>query len=196
MAELDILTLEEAQAVAKTFSATNAPDLEAMVTGLSAWVDKLCGPVVAREVEVVLSGPYSGPLLLTTTPVISVDEVIETNGTTPTTLDVGDYQLDAQGHFVRLYRRTGGLDSHWITGNRNIAVTVTAGRYETTEDVGYDWKERFRSVLSAKWSWESAAWQRNRGEMPSDDGGFPATFDAESVIRSLFSSELLPPGIA
>lgn len=195
MATNDILTLAEAR-LAVRVPTGQATELEAMVTGLSTMVDDLCGPVVARAVTEVVSGPYSGPILLTSTPVLSITSVVEHVGTTNTTLDADDYQLETSGHLARLFARSAGYDTTWTRGSRNYTVTLSSGRYANTTAVGYSWKERFRSLLAAKWQYESAAWQRNRGDFPTDELGAPMWFDAEARIRELFASDLLPPGIA
>lgn len=196
MAELDIISLEEGQAAVKAFSATNAPDLEATITGISGAIDEACGAVVAREVTELVSGPYSGGLLLTSTPVLEVTGVVETSGVTPATLDEADWNLEADGHYARLFRLSGGYDSTWVRGRRNIAVTLMSGRFESTADVSYRWREGFKSVLIAKWQWEAPMWARNRGEMQTDDGGFPVPFNLDAAIRAAFPLDVLPPGIA
>lgn len=195
MAALDIITEAEARAAIR-LPTGQTTEIQAMVSGLSAWVDQLCGPVVARSVTEVVSGPYSGPVLLTSTPVISITSVVEHVGSTNTTIDTGDYELASTGHYARLFRLSGGYDSAWTAGSRNFTVTLSSGRYANTAAVGYDWKERFRSLLIEKWQYESATWQRNRGEFAADEFGNPVGFDAEARIRQLFASDLLPPGMA
>lgn len=191
----DILTLAEAR-LAVRIPTGQTSELEAMITGLSTMVDDLCGPVVTRAVTEVVSGPYSGPILLMSTPVVSITSVVEHVGTTNTTLAADTYQLDADGHLARLFARSAGYDITWTSGARNYTVTLSSGRYANTAAVGYSWKERFRSLLAAKWQFESATWQRNRDDFPVDELGGVSTFNAEARIRELFASDLLPPGMA
>lgn len=195
MAAIDILTDAEARAALRLPTGLNT-ELQAMLTGLSSMVDDLCGPVVIRAATEVVSGPYCGPILIAGTPVASITSVVEHVGTTNTTLDADDYQLDADDHLARLFARSAGYDSAWTPGARNYTLTYQAGRFADTASVGYSWKERFRSVLVAKWQFETGAWARNRTELPVNEFGAPTAFDAEAAIRSTFASDLRPPGMA
>lgn len=195
MADLDIIDLTEAQVALRVTNPELEPEVQALVSGLSEKIDDWCGPVVAREVDVTLSGPYSGPLLLTTTPVLEVVTVTETTGTSPVELTADDWQLDAQGHYVRLFRRSGGIDSSWVVGSRNIAVTVNAGRFADTESVSAGWKSSFVKVLRAKWQAEAPAWAKSPN-MPTGDDPYDPPYDEDALIRATFSRHLLPPGIA
>jgi hypothetical protein len=194
LATLDLLDpLDALATLGMTESSKNSDRVAGMVTGISLHIDKLCGPVVARETVATLSGPYSGPLLLTTTPVYEITEVVETSGVTPTTLTDDDWQLEASGHYARLFRRSGGYDSIWIAGARNVEVTYLAGRFESTATVDEYWKSGARNILVQRWQREASQWQRN----PTGDEYLPdGPFDVLAAIRATFPYDLLPPGIA
>lgn len=193
----DILSLDEAQEALRSFSSTNEDLVAALNSSVAGQIDDLCGPVVAREVVVTLSGAYSGPLLVTTTPVISVDEVVTIDGTTETTLTADDWQLDNQGHYVRLFRRSGGYDTTWTAGARNVRVTLTAGRFATTADVDAKWKGLAASILRAQWQQEAAAWQQRPQAFDEyENGGLTAYVSVEDMIRRRLPHEMLPPGVA
>lgn len=192
MAVLDILTPEEAWEAAQiTSTSALTSRVEAMSTGISGAIDRLCGPVVYREVTEVYAGLNSS-IILRTTPVAEITEVVETTGTTPTTLTDDDWLLEASGVHAMLHRRTGGYATVWAYGDFNIEVTYVAGRFATTNDVDEFWKAGVKSILAEQWSRESARWARN----PQGDEFLPdGPFDLYAAVRTRFPYELLGPGI-
>lgn len=194
MAATDILSEQEAADAIRSTSAANITEIAALNSSVTGQIDALCGPVVIRSVTERVSGQYTGPILLRSTPVASITSVVEHVGSTNTTIASTGYELESTGHFARLFRLSSGYDTTWTAGSRNFTVTVASGRYTSTATVDPKWKGLAASILRAQWQQDSAVWQR-RPEF-SDDEGLPGFVDVEDMIRRRLPYELLPPGMA
>lgn len=197
MATLDILTPAEAKQAINVSASNTAVEskLAAVLSGICEQIDNLCGPVVARQVVRTYHGgrPY---ILLRDTPVLSVDEVVETTGTSPTTLTSDDYLLETDGHYAALHRWRTGYRIAWITGAFNVAITTTVGRYATTDAVSAGWKQVAASILRVQWQQEAGEWATRPAAFDDLENVTPGFVSVEDMLRRRMPRELLPAGVA
>lgn len=207
---LDVLTSAEAYA-AINVDATGSPhqgELERAVTGISRILDRLCGPVVEREVTELHDGG-STSIRPRDTPVASVTTLTEYEDTTATVLTqetnatkpADAYLLDrsrATSHDVALIRRSNGADTRFQTGRRNVELVAQAGRYADTASVDALFKTAAASVLRRLWDREAGAWTRAVDPFEVDNPGPSSRFfnAVKHVVDEQLAAEKLPPGIA
>lgn len=209
---LDILTLVEAYdaindpASASAGSGANDDRLARLITAVSRRIDKLCGPVVVRDVTEYHDGWQSDldnlrtSVFLRETPVYSVTTVTEYNFGTPLVLDAetasnlpgNAYLLDSRGHLAELFRRAAGTDMWFPYGRRNIVVAFKAGRYLTTADVDMLFKSTAGIILRRLWSRDAGRWASG-GDPFNDDArerdiGFFKAVDP--LVKEFLGSEL------
>lgn len=203
---LDVLTLDEVKASINlaTSVATHDTELARFITAVSRRLDDLCGPIVKRTVT---DEPHDGgrpQVFFDKTPIASVTTVKEYSGTTLTTLtaesvssQVADqYLLDSR--LGLLYRRSGGSDSTFATGRRNILVTYSAGRYDNTATVDPKFKVAAGLILQEMWRPHAGAWAQSAdpysGPLPSASVNPWAALP--KAARDILADELRAPAVA
>lgn len=210
MATRDLLSLEEARRAVNLPNPANEStmdtDLQLFVTGISGRVDKLCGPVVQRDITGERHNGGRCKVLLTKQHVASVTSVVEWAGTTSTALTEetdaakpsDGFLLDAGegGIYAWVWRRSGNGDATFPTGRLNVVVDYTAGRYENTEAVDETFKLAATAVLRRIWKREQSSWAQSPSffedtENPTASLGFFKAVDP--MIKELLADELLPP---
>lgn len=203
MADKDLLTLDEARTAVNLADNGQDTQLQLFLTGLSSRVDKLCGPVVSRAVSDELHDGGKPRIWFDFTPVFTVSTITEYRHTTATVLSAESnvskpadgYLLDNAGVVYYAWRRSGGADTTFPTGRRNIAVTYNAGRYADTGSVDEQFKVAAAAILRRVWKREQAIWAQRPGwsadlDNPAPTMGFFKAFDP--MIRELLADQLLP----
>jgi hypothetical protein len=210
VAARDLLSLEEARRAVNLPSpaSENTQDttLQLFVTGLSGRVDKLCGPVVQREVTGERHNGGRSKVLLALQHVSVVTSVVEWAGTSSTTLTeetdgtkpAAGFLLDpGEGDiYAWVRRRSGNGDATFPTGRRNVVVGYTAGRYADTASVDETFKLAATAVLRRLYKRESSSWSQSPSYFEDTDApaamvGFYKAVDP--MIKELLCDELLPP---
>lgn len=190
MATLDVLTLAEAKTALSNNAGTSNDDLlTSYVTGVSAYLDTICGPVVIREVSEELSDEH-GTVFLTHRPVVAVTSVTEyadVTGTTLTEQTIGTaplygFQLNAAAGY--LTRVSSGASARWACGLRNIAVTYTAGRYTNTAAVDHKFKRAAGFILAN-------IYRREHGMAANYEGLGGVTYLLPNAAEALLTGEML-----
>lgn len=161
---LDVLTAAEARAaVGKDGIDEDEGLLAQMTTGVSRSLDRAVGPVVQRVVTGELHDGGSSTVQLALYPVSTLTLVTEhTSGVaaaltveTPTTMPNGylaePYRPDPALLSGLLVRRSGGSDTSWAGGRRNVKVTYVAGRSADTASVDARFKHAARIWLQYMW---------------------------------------------
>jgi hypothetical protein len=164
---LDVLTLDEAKAAANVAGVT-AYDLElpAWITAVSRRLDDAVGPIVRRTITSDLQDGGEGHEVRTAKyPVTSFNAVTEYQDTTATVLTRETNALKPSDAYLaeaydpdptlfsgRLRRRSGGSDSYYPQGRRNVEITYVAGRYATTASVDELFKLAARLTLLNLWN--------------------------------------------
>lgn len=162
---LDVLTVAEAlRAVDKDATDTAGTLLLAqMTTAVSRGLDHSIGPVVRRIVTDELQEGDGSGLQLALSPVASVTTVTEHAGGTATVLTRETPTTTPDGYVAepygpepgllsgRLVRRSGGSDSAWACGRRNVKVTYVAGRAVDTATVDARFKHAAGVWLQYLW---------------------------------------------
>jgi hypothetical protein len=190
---LDVLTLDEAKAaVANNAGTNNDTLLESYITGVSRFLDTICGPIVKREITAEALTASGGSVFLPTWPVDSVTTITEYTGTTSLVLTadaLGSAPADAYTADLAagiLYRRKGGYDSQWASGRANIVVTYIAGRFADTATVD----ERFKRAAGITLA---NLWRREQGMGVQLADGFiamGATYALPDAAKALLVGEL------
>lgn len=162
---LDVLDLDEAKD-AVGVSGTDYDDLLApWITGTSFCLDQLVGPIVQRTLTDELYDGGWPDIDVTWWPVASVDELVEYDGTTETTLTAetnstkpdDGYLLTPWHHDRTLYtgrivRRSGNADTKFPAGRNNVKITYDAGRFATTAAVDERYKRAAAVILDNAFS--------------------------------------------
>lgn len=207
MAALDLITLNEAKATLNISSGELEHDEEIarFVTAVSERIDDLCGPVVARSVtELHDGGRYA--LRPRSTPVSAVTTLTEYAHTTPTVLTAetnvskpadGYLLVDEWVHNVQIVRRSGGSDSYFPSGRRNVELVYSSGRAATTADVPDVFKMAAALTVQHMWRPSAGGWAQS---MQFDDTGRPsspvAAWMVPKAVKELLADELRPAGVA
>lgn len=198
---LDVLTLAEAKAeVGITAGSTYDTQLEQLITAISRRLDDVCGPIITRTVTDELHNGGGNWIRVKYRPIATVTSITEYRYTTAqalaaetlTTKSSNDYLLD-DARVGRLFRRTGGSDSTFPCGRRNVALTYTAGRGATADQ---RFKEAARICLKHLWRAENTTGSATFG--PADPlepfvPGVP-TFAIPRAALELIADELLGRG--
>lgn len=209
MAATDILSLVEARAAVNLGSSQDRDtQLQTHVTAISQRIDKICGPVVNRTISAEAHNGGVWRIWLDHTPVSSVTTVLEYRHTTETELTAetnalkpgNAYLLDHQGLRYYIWRRSGGADTNFPTGRRNVLVTYVAGRgFADTASVDAKFKLAAEAVLRRTWKREQSAWGQSQDffadvENPAPTLGFYKAVDP--MVRELLEDEILPVAVA
>lgn len=194
MADLDVISLDEAMtAITMTGSgAKHGEQVSLFVSGISERMDALCGPIVIREIEgeIHYPDPY-GNIALRTPYVIEVTSLTEYVAGTGTELDAET--LTVEGGFLLRNGLVGRRSAFGVSAWQGAAVSVsyTAGRYETTAEVGARFKLAAEQIIARMWPQYAAAWSRG-GVLDSPEDG-PAYFRSfDPVLREILEDQLLP----
>jgi len=203
--ETDILTLGEARTAINMPAVDHDVELEVFVTGISHRIDDLCGPVVVRTVTDEVHDGGKSRVWLRETPVDSVTTVVEWVHTTSNSLTAesntskpaSSFLLDSTGPYSYLWRRSGGADSNFSSGRRNVVITYEAGRYASTATVDAKFKLAAQSILRRTWKREQSSWAQSAGAISEFDNlevGSLRFFKAvDPMIREFLTDDLLPP---
>lgn len=211
MATLDVLTLTEAKEALNLTGTTqyDATELPAWITGVSARLDELVGPVVRRTVTSELHDGGGYVIRLRYYPVASISTVTEYSGTTATTLTAETHaskpdngyaadpysvpvtlatgtQVDLFGNALR--RRAAGADRRFTAGRHNIEVSYVAGRFANTAAVTESFKRAAALMLLNVWRSQQDA-VGNVGEFDVPQSIFPR-FVVPAAVRQMFPREI------
>lgn len=203
---LDLLSPTEASAALNTPS--DSTELARIVTAVSRRLDTLCGPIVKRSVGPELHDGTTSLIILREPPVwtgaSAVMTVAEWDGSTSHmivaevqgTPTAYDYQLDPTAGF--LYRRSGGWDTRWTVGRRNISVTYTAGRYADTASVDPLFKQAAMLMLQHVYNNTGSRNASQVGQPIGDGFSFVSTisFALPNAVTDLLAGQLRAPAIA
>jgi hypothetical protein len=155
---LDLLTPTEAKAaLANNAGQANDQLLAAAVTGVSQFLDKLCGPIVVRTITDETHDGGDPYVFLRYRPVDSVATVTEYRHTTEVPLtEETPGVLPAEAFVVNelegtIVRRRTGRDCCFAAGRKNIVVTYGAGRCAATLDVPERFKRAAGITLANYW---------------------------------------------
>lgn len=199
MAILDILDLSEARACVPTNEGKHDERLADMVTGISAQIDALCGPVVARAVTEAYDGgkPTIWLHKLRQSPVLSITSVTEHYEGTATVLTAetstvaGTYLLKRTEHFTGIARRSSFDDWVFAGGRENVVVVASAGRFATTATVDAGFKEAAKSILRAQWQQETGRWAQSPQFIDDSELGLtPGYISVEDMVRRRLPHEI------
>jgi hypothetical protein len=209
MALLDILTTVEATraALQSDTAGDHGEDIARMNTTVSGRIDKLVGPVVNRTVTEYHDGGVAA-IWPRQTPLSTVTTLKEWDGSTLTTLtqdtwgtagNTDGYLIEQSGsyaHDARIYRRSSGSNTHFVSGHRSIELVYVAGRAATTADVAEQYKECAAEVVRRLWDEYAGAWARG-GDPFVDGGAMPGPRKRlESIVANLLGDEMKPPAVA
>lgn len=180
MADLDIISVDEARDAISASSVDNDSVLQRAVTAISQRFDELIGPVVSREVIEVHDGGACS-VRLRCTPVLSVTSVEEflggdtltlaeeTFGTTPAQGFLLD-QDDDVPHLAQIVRRSGGCDWRFEPRRRNVRVTFQAGRFASTDAVGERYRQAAARVVADTFKRDASVWHQSSDIIASING--------------------------
>lgn len=201
---LDVLSLADARNEVGITAGVTTWDakLEPLITAISRRLDDVCGPIVNRTVTAELHNGGTSRIRLLYRPVSSITSVTEYRYTTSqalaaetlTTKSSNDYLLD-DARVGRLFRRTGGSDSTFPCGRRNISVTYVAGRAADTAAVDNRFKEAARVCIKHLWRAENTTGSATYGAVGVEEfvPGLPAWAIPRAALE-LVRNELLGRG--
>lgn len=181
----------------------HASRVEQLRRAVSARIDALCGPVVAREITKAFR-PTSGLVILDdwvswgqfpNAEVQAVSELTEYVSGVGGAL-TGE-TLDAEGGYLVvdgiLERRSSFYRSTW---QGPIVVTYTAGRFASVDVVDALFVEAASEILERIWQQYAPAWSRGGIDPTAVEGGFGFFRSVDPVIEELLAYERRPPAIA
>lgn len=205
---LDVLSLPEAREAINS-AQCNEARLAQYVTAISRRLDELVGPIVERSVTELHDGGWCA-LRPRQTPVSSITSLTEANGTTTTVLSAETFataptdaylleQSGSYGHDARIVRRSGGSDTVFPSGRRNVELVYVAGRATNTGSVDMRFKSTAGAVLRRLWKREEGVWAQTASFFDNVEGvgvgvGFFKAVDP--VVMELLHDELKPPSVA
>jgi hypothetical protein len=175
MATDDVLTSDEARlALSRGPLDTDQQDLvDAMNTAVSQRLDDAVGKIVQGTISGELHNGGCQQLYLRYSPVVSVVQVVEYDGTTAGTLTAeSNTSKPTSGYVInptngRLGRRSENEDDRFPTGYDNVRVTYVAGRFAETADVDEIFKQAARLTLKSWWRmYENSTATFNEFESP------------------------------
>lgn len=173
-ATLDVISRDEAKRAIRLSTSNTSFDtaIDALITGVSLALDKLCGPIVVRTITGEVHDGGNRSIILNYKPVSSITTVTEYNGTTATTLTAQTNTSQGPSNYLAdlttgiLRRRSSNYADRFAAGAGNIVVTYIAGRYATTATVAEDFKQA-AGVTFAHW------WRPEQGFASLDPDGAP-----------------------
>lgn len=169
----------------------NTDAIEDMIRSAADELETYVGPVVPRLITERLT-PVGGVLFLSKTPVVSVTSITEYSGATGTVLTeetigsvTGTYLADLGAGLV--YRRSGGSDTTWTVGQRNVLAVYTAGHSPIPHWLSQAVIELVRHRWTLRHHGSSVAFD----SLPAGDfGGLP------NSVKNLIRGHELAPAIA
>lgn len=189
---LDVLTTAEGEdALVATGSTTiNQGALASMITAVSRELDRLCGPVVQRELTDRLDGAGKTDIMTFRRPIFSIVSVTEYYVNTsyvlteeiPGSATTRQYRLEKR--HGRLWRRESTYDTFWAPGRGNIVVDYIAGRFANTASVDAQFKQAAKLAVAN-------LWRREFGMRGPDAPLAGATFGLPDAARDLLRGEML-----
>lgn len=191
---LDVLTLDEGKAaVLNNAGTSNDTALKGYITGVSRFLDQLCGPIVQRTItnEAYSRDSRRGPLLLKSWPVVSITSVTQWAGATSTVLtaetpgSIPDAGYLADLSTGQIFPRSAGHDALWPVGRSNIVVTYVAGRYADTASVDQRFKMAAGIILANFWRSEHGLAQGTGYDAPMG-----ATFGLPHAAKALLENDI------
>lgn len=208
---LDIISTAEAR-IAINMDADNTEhtaEIEQFVTAISRRFDEVIGPVVNRTVTEYHDGGVAA-IWPRQTPVASVTTVKEWDGTTTTTLtadswgtagNTDGYLLEESGsyaHDARIFRRSGGSNALYGTGQRSIELVYEAGRAADTTSVDKRIKAAVGMVLRRMWKREAGMWAVAPSFLDNTDPELGTVFfkAVDPMIAEMLPDETKPPAVA
>lgn len=161
MATLDVLTLDEAEAVVGGTTNSRWTDvLPAWITATSLRFEKLVGPVVQRTITGELHDGGYGSVFLANHPNLSVTSVTEYDNLVSKALTVESNTVKPVDAYIaeryvanptllgnEIRRRSSNGDSAFPAGRRNVSVTYVAGRFANVTAVDERFKTGARLIL-------------------------------------------------
>lgn len=203
MAATDVIDIDTAQRMLGVDGQADGALLQTYVSSASSLLDRLCGPVVARQVDSERHDGGGPTIQLRYPPVlVGLDNfgVIEYAGEVaiglemegPGTLPEAAVLLDARFGVVR--RRSSGADALFAPGRQNVTVDYWAGRYDDTASVDERFRHACFQLVAHMWSGEQSAGTAMFGgdQMWSPGPGFAVP----NRVRELLADELLVPAVA
>jgi hypothetical protein len=177
----DILTLDEARTHLGQVATERDDDIAGTyIPAVTAVVEDVVGPVVARSLTHTADGGEAGVLL----PVrpVSVESVVE-NGAT---LTAEDYMVSLSSGIV--WRGTGTSSTAWYAARGAVVVTYTAGAYADVYAVPAHIKLAARLILAQLWQSDQQAYRPEFGgpdtSMETTPSGFAIPRRAMALLNS------------
>lgn len=195
---LDVLSLAEAKAALNITSTSQDTELAGYITTVSRQLDELVGPVVQRSITSESRDGGCRSIDLFWRPVVSVEAVVEYNGTAGITLTSESHTSQAGNQYLIdlakgvLRRRTGGGDSWFPRGRQNVVVTYTAGRY-TSASVDEQFKKAATLMLTNLWRNEQGGGTETFGGLT---GQVVPGFALPNAVLDILSGTVKAPNLA
>lgn len=204
MATTDILSSTEARTACNISGSSLDTELALFISGITARIDALCGPVVARTITDEKHNGGSRFIVPRYTPLYSVTTLTEYVGTTGAALTAESlssqpasaYLLDTScPHHPYIRRRETGGDATFPSGRLNVVLTYKAGRYADTASVSEKFKLATTAILRRAWKREQSLWAQrpafaDEGESGRAEGFYRAI---DPMVQEFLRDELLPP---
>lgn len=192
----DVVTLAEAKAFLNKTSTASDTELSQFITTASTMWERRIGPTSSAAFSEWYDGG-SPTIVLRHSPIVSVESVVETIGSTlrrtlaeidlatATTSGAWDFTIDTST--ATLTRRAAGMAVPFMPGKRNILVTYHAGYAEVPADV----KHAVLLLILHLWQTQRGG-QANRA---SEEWRPDMAFTWPARVEEIAASYLLP-GIA
>lgn len=191
---LDVITLAEAKTALDMTTTAHDSEVALLITAISRRLDRLCGPIVQRQVTDVFNGAGSPVIVLRSPPVASIVSVSESG----VVLTPSMYYLNAPAGL--LYRSTSspyGPPIWWRYGTQSITVTYVGGRFVSTATVDPLYKQAALLTLEHLWAQTAPTWAQSStpfGPGPESAMVSPvAPWAVPRAVLELLGSEMLPP---
>jgi hypothetical protein len=203
MAATDLLSMADARSTVNVTLDTHDTELQTMLSGISARIDAICGPVVARAVTDERHDGGVQHLIPRQVPVYSVTSVTEyENGAgtvlaaeTLTSQAASAYLLRTHPRFrPPIVRRGSGADSIFPSGTENVVLSYSAGRVADTASVEPKFAAAAAAILRRAWKREQSLWAQRPSQVPMDEVAPPTGFFKviDPMIREFLADEVLP----
>lgn len=162
-AATDLLSIDDAMENLSGLGAAERDRVGGYVTAISAAIDDLCGPVVARAAVEVLNvyGSYLMPL----GPVRTVTQVRERSSVGGTWRTLAGTEFEVVGNVIHR------VSSTWPQGDALVEVTYSRGRCADTATVSEQFKAAARRFVQHVWRNAEGAGSE-LGAIPTGTSGF------------------------
>ncbi len=193
----DLLSLLEGRD-ALNISSGQTTEIELYISAVSQALDRLCGPIVARDVtENHNGGDWS--VWLWESPVRSITSVTEYDNLTARVLTAETNLAKAPTNYIadldagRVQRRSNNLYQRFACGAGNITVVFSAGRYADTTAVEERFKLAAAIMLATNWRSEQGSGTNTFGGFTTGEPVFGATFAIPNKVRELLQNDMRAP---